>query len=79
MPGTVFLSISSNAAECELKQTEEIDLSNMQNKNEIIYIIFAPEPVHVQLLYIQVGSSHQYFLLVRAPGASAGMTSLTLL
>lgn len=51
----------------------------MQNENKIIYIILTLEPMHEQLLYIHVGSSHQYFLLVRAPGTSAGLTLLTFL
>lgn len=77
MSGNVFLSISSSAAECEFEPAKEIDLSNMQNENKIINIILAPKPMHVQLFYIQVGSSRQYFLLVRAAGTSAGLTSLT--
>lgn len=78
MSGNVFLSIFSSVAEWEFKPTKGTDLSNVQNENKMIYIILAPEPVHVQLLYIEVGSSHQYFLLVRVPGTSPGLTSLTL-
>lgn len=77
MSGNVFLSISSSMAECEFEPTKEIDLSNMQNENKIINTILAPKPVHVQLFYIQVGLSRQCFLLVRAAGTSAGLTSLT--
>lgn len=46
----------------------------MQNENKIIYIILAPKRVYERLLHIQVSSSHQYFLLVRAAGSSARLS-----